>query len=121
MVGVLAYGNSERPQLLPQRRAQDLLLAGLPGPDRGHPPPSGCAIGVVLGQLERAPGQPARRLRLRGVWSLLRRALANFAVTDLPGLVRIVKRKLKKIQYRPQLLTGCLTQTGLTLDTPAKP
>ncbi len=55
------------------------------------------------------------------MWSLLRRALANFAVTDLPGLVRIVKRKLKKIQYRPQLLTGCLTQTGLTLDTPAKP
>ncbi|MFF0776746.1 transposase [Nonomuraea wenchangensis] len=32
-----------------------------------------------------------------GVWPLLRRALANFAVTDLPGLVRIVKRKLKKI------------------------
>ncbi|SDJ18728.1 transposase [Nonomuraea jiangxiensis] len=56
-----------------------------------------------------------------GVWSLLRRTLANFAVTDLPGLVRIVKRKLKKIQYRPHLLTGCLTQTGLTLDTPANP
>ncbi|MFI0425237.1 transposase [Spongiactinospora sp. 9N601] len=56
-----------------------------------------------------------------GVWSLLRRALANFAVTDLPGLVRLVKRRLKKIQYRPHLLTGCLAQTGLTLDTPAKP
>ena len=56
-----------------------------------------------------------------GVWSLLRRALANFAVADLPGLVRIVKRKLKKIQYRPHLLTGCLSQTGLTLDTPANP
>ncbi|WP_264372970.1 helix-turn-helix domain-containing protein [Nonomuraea phyllanthi] len=28
---------------------------------------------------------------------------------------------LKKIQYRPHLLTGCLTQAGLTLDTPAKP
>ncbi|MFB4269723.1 transposase [Nonomuraea sp. GTA35] len=29
-----------------------------------------------------------------GVWSLLRRSLANFAVTDLPGLTRIIKRKL---------------------------
>ncbi|MFG1865649.1 transposase [Microbispora bryophytorum] len=58
---------------------------------------------------------------VEGVWSLLRRALANFAVADLPGLVRIVKRKLEKIQYRLHLLTGCLTQTGLTLDTPANP
>ncbi|MFB4276856.1 transposase [Nonomuraea sp. MTCD27] len=56
-----------------------------------------------------------------GVWSLLRRSLTHFAVTDLPGLARIIKRKLKKIQYRPHLLTGCLTQTGLTLDTPTKP
>ncbi|WP_327588235.1 hypothetical protein OHA25_15355 [Nonomuraea sp. NBC_00507] len=56
-----------------------------------------------------------------GVWSLLRRALANFVVADMPGLVRIVKRKLKKIQYRPHLLTGCLTQTGLTLDNLANP
>ncbi|MBE1589044.1 hypothetical protein ACFPOI_56625 [Nonomuraea angiospora] len=56
---------------------------------------------------------------VEGVWALLRRALANFAVADLPGLVRIVKRKLKKIQYRPHLLTGCLAQTGLFIDTPA--
>src|SRR5260221_11864330 len=27
--------------------------------------------------------------------------MANFAAADLDGLVRIVKRKLKKIQYRP--------------------
>ncbi|WP_157548728.1 hypothetical protein [Nonomuraea candida] len=39
----------------------------------------------------------------------------------LAGLARIIKRKLKKIQYRPHLLTGCLAQTGPTLDTPAKP
>ncbi|WP_103957408.1 transposase [Nonomuraea solani] len=58
---------------------------------------------------------------VEGVWSLLRRSLANFVVADLTGLVRLVKRKLKKIQYRPHLLTGCLTQTGLTLETPSKP
>ncbi|MGW0804050.1 IS630 family transposase [Nonomuraea sp. NPDC002799] len=58
---------------------------------------------------------------VEGVWSLLRRSLANFVVADLTGLVRLVKRRLKTIQYRPHLLTGCLAQTGLTLDTPTKP
>jgi hypothetical protein len=27
--------------------------------------------------------------------------MANFAAADQPGLVRIIKRKLKKIRYRP--------------------
>jgi len=48
-----------------------------------------------------------------GIWSLLKRAMANFAAADLEGLVRIVKRKLKKIQYRPHLIDGCLAATGL--------
>jgi hypothetical protein len=53
-----------------------------------------------------ATHRPATRLRAKlnpveGVWSLLRRALANFAVADLPGLVRLVERKLKKIEYQP--------------------
>ena len=34
----------------------------------------------------------------------------------LDGLVRIVKRKLKKIQYRPHLIDGCLAATGLKLE-----
>jgi hypothetical protein len=38
---------------------------------------------------------------VEGIWSLLKRSMVNFAATDLDGLVRIVKRKLKKIQYRP--------------------
>jgi hypothetical protein len=42
--------------------------------------------------------------------------LANFAAADLHGLVRIIKRKLKKIQYRPHLINGCLAGTGLTLQ-----
>jgi hypothetical protein len=33
------------------------------------------------------------------IWSL-KRSIANFAAADLNGLTRIVKRKLKKIQYR---------------------
>jgi hypothetical protein len=42
--------------------------------------------------------------------------MANFAAADLDGLVRIVKRKLKKIQYRPHLIDGCLAGTGLKLN-----
>ncbi len=51
-----------------------------------------------------------------GVWSLLKRAVANFAAAGLNGLVRIVKRKLKKIQYRPHLIDGCLAGTGLAIE-----
>jgi transposase len=51
-----------------------------------------------------------------GVWSLLKRAIANFVAPDLSGLVRIVKRKLKKIQFRPHLIDGCLTGTGLIIE-----
>lgn len=51
-----------------------------------------------------------------GIWSLLKRALANFAAADVDGLVLIIERKLKKIQYRPRLIDGCLAATGLTIE-----
>jgi transposase len=51
-----------------------------------------------------------------GIWSLLKRSIVNFAATDVDGLVRIAKRKLKKIQYRPHLIDGCLAATGLTIE-----
>ncbi|MFJ7905358.1 transposase [Streptomyces sp. NPDC096198] len=54
-----------------------------------------------------------------GVWSLLKRSIGNFVVADLAGLTRIVKRRLKKIQYCPDLIDGCLTGTGLTLTPEA--
>ena len=51
-----------------------------------------------------------------GIWSLLKRSMANFAAADQAGLVRLIKRKLKKIQYRPHLIDGCLAATGLKLE-----
>ena len=51
-----------------------------------------------------------------GIWSLLRRMMVNFVAADLTGLVRIMKRKLKKIQYRPELIDGCLAGTGLIIE-----
>ncbi|WP_329447120.1 DDE endonuclease [Streptomyces canus] len=51
-----------------------------------------------------------------GVWSLVKHDLGNLAAADLGQITRTVKRKLKMLQYRPQLLDGCLTGTGLALD-----
>ena len=51
-----------------------------------------------------------------GVWSLLKRGIANFAAPNLDSLTRMIKRRLKKIQYRSHLLDGCLAGTGLTLE-----
>ncbi|MGN9786129.1 hypothetical protein ACTMTF_32195 [Nonomuraea sp. ZG12] len=42
--------------------------------------------------------------------------MANFVVADLDDLVRIVKRKLKKMQYRPYLPDGCLAATGSPIN-----
>jgi hypothetical protein len=47
-----------------------------------------------------------------GFWSLLKRAMANFAAADQDSLVRIIKCKLNKIQYRPHLIEGCLAGTA---------
>lgn len=53
-----------------------------------------------------------------GVWSLLKRSLGDFAAANLDHLVRVIKRKLKKIQYRPHLIDGCLSTTGLIIELP---
>ena len=51
-----------------------------------------------------------------GVWSHVKRSLGNLAATGTDHLAAIVKNRLKRIQYRPELLNGFLAQTGLTLD-----
>ena len=42
--------------------------------------------------------------------------MINFAAADLDGLVRIIKRKLKKIQYHPRLINGRVAATGLRIE-----
>ena len=51
-----------------------------------------------------------------GIWSMIKRGLADFAAANLDHLVRVMKRKLKKIQYRAELIDGCLTETGLIMS-----
>jgi hypothetical protein len=51
-----------------------------------------------------------------GVWSHVKRSVCNLAVTGVDHLAAVVKNRLKRIQYRPDLLTSFLAQTALTLD-----
>jgi len=53
----------------------------------------------------------------RGIWPVLERGgLANLAVASFAHLVQVIRHGLKKIQYQPGLIEGCLAGTGLALD-----
>ncbi|MET7356229.1 transposase [Streptomyces mirabilis] len=51
-----------------------------------------------------------------GIWSLVKRDIGNLAAAGLSQITRAVKRRLKRIQYRPALVDGCLAETGLIMD-----
>ncbi|MFE9312888.1 transposase [Streptomyces sp. NPDC088353] len=56
---------------------------------------------------------------VEGIWSLLRRRCqANTVFTDPARLMRALRQGLRQVQYRPDLIDGCLAGTGLTLTTP---
>ncbi|GKQ37611.1 hypothetical protein ALMP_41480 [Streptomyces sp. A012304] len=51
---------------------------------------------------------------VEGIWSVLRRTTtANRAFADPDDLITAVRRGLRQLQYRPDVLDGCLTGTGL--------
>jgi DDE superfamily endonuclease len=59
---------------------------------------------------------------VEGIWSVLKGGvLANLAVASFAHLVQVIRHGLKKIQYRPGLIEGCLAGTGLTLDQAEHP
>ncbi|MFD5921744.1 transposase [Kitasatospora sp. NPDC058201] len=55
------------------------------------------------------------------VWSLVRRATANTAFDTPDDLDRELRRELRRIQLRPHLIDGCLTATGLVINSPTPP
>lgn len=55
---------------------------------------------------------------VEGVWSHLKRNLANLVACTIDQLAAMVKTLLKRIQYRPDLIDGFLAQTGLVLPQP---
>jgi putative transposase len=50
-----------------------------------------------------------------GIWSVLKRSLANLAKHDITQLTALVKTRLRRMQYRPGLTAGFLAGTRLDL------
>jgi len=59
------------------------------------------------------PGYVPELNPTEGVWSHLKRGIANLAPCTIAQLAAIVRSRLKSIQYRPALLDAFLTETGL--------
>ena len=53
-----------------------------------------------------------------GIWSVLKRSLANLTKHGIDQLTTLVKTRLKRMQYRPGLIDGFLAKTGLDLTLP---
>ena len=54
---------------------------------------------------------------VEGAWSTMKNSLGNLASCGTPHqLAAIIKNRLKRIQYRPALIEGFLSQTGLNLE-----
>jgi len=51
-----------------------------------------------------------------GVWAHMKHDLGNLVAGGVDQLAATVKTLLKRIQYRPELINGFLTQTGLSLE-----
>lgn len=51
---------------------------------------------------------------VEGVWTQVKRSLANLAVVALDRLEVLVRNRLKRLQYRPETLDGFIAGTGLT-------
>jgi transposase len=47
-----------------------------------------------------------------GVWSHVKRSLGNLATTGVDHLAAIVRNRLKRIQYRPDLLSLSAQRVG---------
>ncbi|MFI9274606.1 transposase [Kitasatospora sp. NPDC052896] len=52
------------------------------------------------------------------LWAHVKRSLANLSSVALDHLEALVRNRLKRLQYRSDILDGFLTGTGLSLDLP---
>ena len=53
---------------------------------------------------------------VEGAWANMKNGLGNLAGRDVDQLAAVIKNRLKRIQYRPQLIDAFLAQTGLSLE-----
>jgi transposase len=64
----------------------------------------------------RLPAYAAELNPAEGLWAHMKRSLGNLAACGVDQLAATIKNRLKRIQYRPELIDGFLAQTGLTLE-----
>jgi DDE superfamily endonuclease len=55
---------------------------------------------------------------VEGLWSHLKRTLADLAVGGVDQLGGLVKTRLRQMRYRPGRIDGFLARTGLDLQPP---
>jgi transposase len=55
---------------------------------------------------------------VEGMWAQMKNGLGNLSAGTVDQLTATVRNRLKRIQYRPELINGFLAQTGLTLEPP---
>lgn len=55
---------------------------------------------------------------VEGVWAHMKKSLANLAIRTVDQLIAVVKNRLKRMQYRPALITGFTAKTGLDFRPP---
>jgi hypothetical protein len=65
----------------------------------------------------RLPAYAADLNPVEGVWSTMNSGLGNLAARSVDHLAAVVRNRLKRIQYRPDLFPGFLAQTGLSFPT----
>ena len=63
----------------------------------------------------RLPAYASELNPVEGVWSVLKRSLANLAKRDIGQLTALIKTRLRRMQYRPGLLNGFLAGPKLDL------
>ena len=67
--------------------------------------------GIAPAVISFAAGQAAFTVTLVVLFNI-----GNLAAADLSQVTRAVKRKLKMLQYRPEVIDGCLAGPGLTFN-----
>jgi transposase len=55
---------------------------------------------------------------VEGVWSLLKKSLADLAKRTIDQLATIIKSRLDRMRHRPDLITSLVAKTGLDLRPP---
>ncbi|MFI1169608.1 transposase [Streptomyces sp. NPDC020801] len=55
-----------------------------------------------------------------GVWAHLKKSLGNLAPRSIDDLAGLVRTRLKRLQYRSDLLDGFIAETGLITRRPRR-